>query len=58
MLKCNGMCESGKLISKLWICDHNNLEINMPNLIPEWHIDNKIPMSHYRNYSLNIFLRL
>lgn len=47
MIKCNGRCETGKFISRVWICSHNNLEINRPHLIPEWHPDNKIPMSHY-----------
>lgn len=47
MLKCNGKCETGRLISRVWICSHNNLEINRPNLMLEWHPDNKIPMSHY-----------
>ncbi len=45
--RCNGQCESGKLVVNKWICDHNNLEINCQHLVEEWHPDNPLLMSNY-----------
>lgn len=44
---CDGKkCGLGKLSGRRYVCTHNNLEVKHPELICEWHPDNK-PMNSY-----------